>query len=90
MLSDLIFSFNAVIPLFLVLLLGLAVKQLKIVNASTTKQMNALAFKVILPIMLFNSVYGSDYTQMLDRKFIVFLVLSILIFFFICWIIAEK
>ena len=90
MLSDLLFSFNAVIPLFLVLLLGLAAKKLKIVDEAATKQMNALLFKIVLPIMLFSSVYGSNYTQMLDRKFIVFLVLSILIFFFICWIIAAK
>jgi len=90
MLADLIFSFNAVIPLFLIMLLGLAVRKMKIVDASTTRQMNTLVFKVALPIMLFMSVYGSDYTQMIDRKFILFLVLSVIAFFFMCWIIALK
>ena len=90
MLSDLIFSFNAVIPLFLIMLLGLVVRRLKIVDASATRQMNSLVFKVALPIMLFKSVYGSDYSQMLDRKFIVFLILSVIAFFFISWLIALK
>jgi len=90
MLSDLLYSFNAVIPLFLVMLLGLVVKRLKIVDANATKQMNALVFKVALPIMIFNSVFGSDYSQMFDRRFIVFLILSVIAFFFICWFIAVK
>jgi len=90
MLSDLLFSFNAVIPLFLIMLLGLIVRRLKIVDASATRQMNSLVFKVALPVMLFNSVYGSDYSQMLDRKFIVFLILSVVAFFFICWLLALK
>ena len=90
MLSDLIFSFNAVIPLFLVMFLGLITRRLNIIDASATRQMNSLVFKVALPIMLFNTVHGSDYSQMLDRKFVLFLVLSIITFFFICWIIAIK
>jgi len=90
MLSDLLFSFNAVIPIFLVMLLGLVVRRLKIIDESATKQMNTLVFKVALPIMLFKTVYGSDYSQMLDRKFILFLILSVVAFFFLCWILAAK
>jgi len=71
------------------MLLGVVVRRLKIVDASATRQMNSLVFKVALPIMLFNSVYGSDYSQMLDRKFIFFLVLTVVSFFFVCWIIAA-
>ena len=90
MLSDLLFSFNAVIPLFLVILLGLVIRRLNIIDDHTTGQMNSLTFKIALPVMIFNAVYGSDYSQMLDWKFIAFLALSIFIFFFICWLIAAK
>jgi len=90
MLSDLLFSFNAVIPIFLVILLGIVVRRLKIINDYVIKQMNSLVFKVALPVMLFNTVYGSDYTQMLDSKFILFLILSVVLFFFICWAVAAK
>jgi len=90
MLSDLIFSFNAVIPIFLVMLLGLVVRRLNIVDKSATRQMNALVFKVALPIMLFKIVYGSDYSQMLDRKFMLFLIFSVIAFFFVCWLIAVR
>jgi len=88
MLSDLLFSFNAVVPLFMIMFLGLVIRRLKIVEASTVKQMNAVVFKIAIPVMLFNSVYGSDYSQLLDRKFIIFLSLSLIIFFFFCWFIA--
>jgi len=90
MLSDLLFSFNAVIPIFLIMLLGLVVRRLSIIDDSVTKQMNSFVFKVAMPIMLFDTVYGSDYSQMLDRKFIIFLILSIVLFFFICWIVGAK
>ena len=90
MLSDLLFSFNAVIPIFLVMLLGFAVRRLNIIDASATKLVNSLVFKVAIPIMLFSTVHGTDYSQLLDQKFIMFLAISIVIFFFICWIIAVK
>ena len=90
MLSDLLYSFNAVIPIFLVMLLGVAIGRLKIIDASAIKQVNSLVFKIALPIMLFDTVHGSDYSQMLDRKFILFLIISVVIFFFICWMIAAK
>jgi len=50
--------------------------------------MNALVFKVALPIMLFNTVHGSDFSKMLDLRFILFLIASIIVFFFICWAVA--
>ena len=90
MLSDLIFSFSAVIPIFLIMLLGFVVRRLNIIDDSVTRQMNALVFRIALPVMLFNNVHGSDYSQLLDLKFIAFLIISIIIFFFICWIIAAK
>jgi hypothetical protein len=90
MLADFLFSFSSVIPIFLVMFLGFAVRRLNIISAPTTKQMNTLVFKVAMPVMLFTAVYGSDYTQLFDRKFIVFLAISIIAFFFICWAIAAK
>jgi hypothetical protein len=69
---------------------GLAVRKLNIIDDSTTRQVNTLVFKVALPVMLFNTVYGSDYSQLLDGRFILFLTGSIITFFFVCWIIAAR
>ena len=90
MFSDLVFSFNAVMSIFLIMFLGLAIKRLGIVDASAVRQMNTLVYKVALPVMLFDTIYGSDFSQMLDLKFIVFLSASIIVFFFICWAVAAK
>jgi len=72
------------------MLLGFAVRRMNIIDASATKQLNSLVFRVALPVMLFNTVHVSDYSQLLDWKFIVFLAISIVTFFFICWMIAVK
>jgi len=90
MLSNLIFSFNAVIPLFMIILLGFAVRKSGIIDAPTAKRMNELAFKVAMPIMLFYSAHRSDFTEILDTRFIAFLAASIIAFFFICWAVAAK
>jgi len=90
MISDLLFSLNAVVPIFILMFLGVAVKRLGIIDALAATNMNALVFKVALPVMLFNTVYGSDFSQMLDLRFIAFLIISIFAFFFICWAIAAK
>ena len=90
MLTDLIFSINAVMPIFLVMLLGLVIRRFGLISAPSASQLNTVLFKVALPIKLFTDVYGSDYSQMFDLGFIAFTIGSILVFFFVCLAVAEK
>jgi len=89
MLNNLVFSLNAVMPIFLIMLLGLVIRKTGLISTSTAMQLNAIVFKVVLPVKLFADVYISDFSQMLDFRFIAFTICSVLVFVFICWAIAE-
>jgi len=85
MLENLLFSINAVLPIFLVMLFGLLLKRLNIIDPAGAKQMNAVLFNFALPVRLFLDVYASDFFMLWDLRLILFTVGSILLFFFICW-----
>jgi len=90
MLSDFIFSLNAVMPIFLIMLLGYAIRRAGLATASAAMQINTIVFRVVLPVKLFADVYATDFSQMLDFKFIAFTIGSVLIFAVICFTVAEK
>lgn len=85
MLENLLFSVNAVLPLFLVMIFGLVLKRLNVIDPSGAKQMNSLLFNFALPVRLFLDVYGSDFFTLWDVRLISFTMGSMIVFFLICW-----
>ncbi len=72
--SDLLFSINAVVPLFIIMLLGWILTQLKVWNKDFLKTANSLTFNVFLPAMLFYNVYTSDFRSVFDARLLVFVI----------------
>lgn len=58
--ENLILSFNVVLPLFLSIALGYALRCLHMMDEATQKSMNKLCFKVFLPIYVFNNIYTTN------------------------------
>lgn len=85
MLENLIFSINAVLPIFLIMIFGMALKRLGVIDPTGAKQMNAVLFNFALPIRLFLDLYSSDFFALWDVRLIIFTASSVLVFFFICW-----
>lgn len=85
MLDNLIFSLNAVLPIFLIMIFGMVLKRLGVIDPTGAKQMNAVLFNFALPIRLFLDLYSSDFSAIWDVRLIVFTAGSVLTFFFICW-----
>lgn len=54
------FSFNAVMPILLLMLAGYALKMLHFADDAFFKKANALVFKLFLPVLLFVNVYEID------------------------------
>ena len=59
--ENLIFSLNATIPVFLTMLVGCFLKQIKLVDEPFVKTLNKFNFKVTLPAMLFEDLMQSDF-----------------------------
>ena len=53
-------SFNAIFPLTVAMALGYFLRRIKLLNEAGLKTLNALSFKVFLPIYLFQNIYGTD------------------------------
>lgn len=54
--SDFIFSINVVLPLFLLIAAGYAVKQIRFVSESFLSEANKFVFRFPLPLMLFQNI----------------------------------
>ena len=58
--ENLILSFNVVLPLFLSIALGYALRCMHMLDETTQKSLNKLVFKVFLPIYVFNNIYTTN------------------------------
>lgn len=58
--ENLILSFNVVLPLFLSIALGYALRCMHMLEGVTQKSVNKLCFKVFLPIYIFRNIYTTD------------------------------
>ncbi|MBR2466343.1 MAG: AEC family transporter [Clostridia bacterium] len=74
--DSLIFAFNAVLPIVLVVALGYFIKRIKLVTVGTAKELNKIVFRVLLPANLFLSVYKIDSLASVNLTFVLFAVVA--------------
>ncbi len=86
--SSFIFSVNATIPVFLVILLGYFLKRIKLINDEFVNVANKYVFKVALPVMLFEDLAFSDVFYTIDKKFILFCSIVTIIMFSMSWLLS--
>lgn len=70
--DNLILSFNVVLPIFIAIVLGYFLKCIGMLPASIQKPLNALSFKVFLPIYLFENLYTTDLSAAFDARLVAF------------------
>lgn len=86
--NNFIFSINATVPIFLVIILGYVLKKLKVINKAFVDTANKYVFKVALPVMLFKDLAFSDIIAEIDGSFIVFCVVVTIVMFLAAWILS--
>ena len=89
MISDFIYSLNATIPIFLVIVLGWWLRKTHFVTDEFASVADKLVFKVALPVLVFQDIAGADLSHDFNLKFVLFCFLGTCIFFGITWIGAE-
>jgi len=74
-------SYEAIAPVFILMLLGYILKILKVADKRGFDVVNKLVFKVFLPFLLFYNIYKTETTDTFDMKLIIFTVVCILLVF---------
>lgn len=86
--EELIFSLNATIPIFLLMILGYVLKQIKMVDEPFIKTLNKFNYNVTLPVLVFRDLSQSDFLQVWDTKYVLFCFLVTLFCILSIWFLA--
>lgn len=84
-----LFSFNAVMPILLLALLGYFLRVIKFADDSFFKKANTMVFKLFLPVLLFVNIYEIDSLKSLNFKAVLYCVGAILTIFLFGYLIAH-
>ncbi len=88
--DNLLFSLNVVLPLVLLMFLGTFLRKIKIFDKDFLKKTNTFAFKVLLPVLLFNNIYNSEISEEINIQFIIFAISIVLVTIGIMFILVPK
>ena len=70
--DNLLFSANATLPIFLLIVFGFALRRAGVVSEQLASGMNAFAFRVSIPVLLFADLAAVDVLQVWDTRFVGF------------------
>lgn len=83
MIDNLVFSLNATMPIFLMMVVGYFFKRIKWLDERSTGVLNKLVFRVFLPALLFLDLAKQDFVSMWDNRFVLFCAVVTIISIFI-------
>lgn len=89
LLDNLIFSMNATMPIFLVMVVGYFLKKIGWLKEPTISSINALVFKVFLPCLLFNDLRDQDFVTTWDTSFVLFCFVATLLSIVIAYLLSK-
>ena len=70
--ENLIFSLNATVPIFLMMVLGYVLHEIGWMDDEFASKMNRFVFRVSLPVLLFGDLAAVDFAQVWNMKFVSF------------------
>ena len=82
--ENFLLSLNVVLPLFLEMALGYAIRCFRLVDEPTLRKMNNVVFRVFLPILLFYNVISTDIGTAFNGPLMLTAVLFVLGEFALC------
>lgn len=89
--ENLIFSLNATVPVFILMILGLLFRKIGWIDEEFAAKMNKFVFRVPLPVLVFRDLATVDFEKVWDVKYILFCFFATLLSIFIsaavslCW-----
>ncbi|MCI6017289.1 MAG: AEC family transporter [Clostridiales bacterium] len=87
--ENLIFSLNSTVPIFLLIILGWFLMQIKLFNKDFTAVADKYVFKVALPVLLFKDIATANIHENFQLKFVLFCMIATTIMFLGTWALAS-
>ena len=88
--SNLIYSINATLPIFLLIILGKVLKTTKIINDEFTKTADRYVFRIALPALLFSDLTENNVGSAFDGKYVLFCFSVTIFSIAVLWGLTEK
>lgn len=85
-----IFSLNATIPVFSIIIVGNLLKRIGIIDYAFSNIAEKFVFKVCLPCLLFQDLTGTDIRNNFDLTYVSFCALSTLTSIIVIWFLGKK
>jgi predicted permease len=89
MLGNFVYSLNATIPVFIVMLVGWILRQKGMLNANFVNVADRFNFSITLPLLLFRDISSMDITKDFNLKFFLFCMIATVLCFSTIWAAAE-
>ena len=74
-------SFEAIMPIFILMVLGYFIKKIKLADKKSFDVMNKVIFKIFLPVLLFYNIYNTKTADVFNLQLIVFTIAGVLAVF---------
>ncbi len=88
--ESLLFSVNTVLPLLIMMAIGFGARHFGLINAQTTKQVNACVFRIFLPLLLAFNIMDTPLDAPLDVRTLVYGLVTILLCFGVLFLIVPR
>ncbi len=87
--ENLIYSINATLPVFLVIVIGYILKRIGILDEAFVKSANKFNFKVTLPVLLFVDLSATDIIGDFNLEYVLFCAIATTLIFVVLWFGAK-
>ena len=87
--ADFIFSLNATLPIFLIMVLGWFLMRIGLFNKEFNKVADKYVFKVALPVLLFKDIATADIRSDFNLTFVLFCMITTTIMFLAIWGLSD-
>ena len=87
--TNTIFIINTVSPIFLIVILGWALRKIGVIHEEFIRQSTKFVFNVTLPVLIFLKLATVDFSIIFDGKIIVVVYSCMIIVFVLGWLLAK-
>ncbi len=87
--DNFVYSLNATVPVFVVMLVGWILRQKGMLNANFVNVADKFNFSVTLPILLFRDIAAMDIAKDFELKFFLYCMIATVLCFGVIWFSAE-